>query len=1022
MAPPSVKQSAGRPCPASAAASTGAPLQVSVSRGSLARLTSASALATPPLTRATMGLPSPSATTTTCPAEAPHGTRVATPLSFQLPPSRPRVSFSPWRTGATVIGPMGTLSRLAERSHAPIMVSATGKGTAKRPVAESTSWASAHCPPAPPCASGICGRVSPFSSSCCQRAAGHVPFSADSMSVGVTSAVKSLVQVSARSVCVSCMGSTQAEAARDDSAQHLARAATEGEGWRVLDQVAEGALELRARGEMGLDAEEGVHHLGNLLLEARAHVLDHRGFQIRVLPRLEHHGDGERHLAEGGQMRGEPADGGRRTLPRLVPHLADQLDDELDRGEVALGPAPLEGELGGDLLPPVSFLAHQHVVGHEAVLEVHLVEVMPAREVDDGADADALRLEIDEELREPLVLLVGHHLGTEERDGVVGEMRVARPDLGAVDAVAPFHSLGAGADGGEVRARVRLAHADGEGELAPGDAGEEALALLLGAEAQEERAALPVGDPVGGGGGARGQRLLEDYVALQRRPLVAAVLLRPRHADEARLAELARELAVEAAPGERALGGAAAAQLAGEAIADLLADLLRLQGKLAQGEVEGGHGRVLLAEDRASDDHAVDFRGALADPAYSRLPVPTLQGELLAHPVAPVDLHGGVDDAAEHLARVELGDGGLDARVLAAVGLPRAFPNEPARGADLHHGVREHPLDGLALRERRPEGGALLGVLHGHPVGGHRHPEVAGGVREALLHEEIEGEVEPLPFLPHEVLGGNLAVLEDDIVGDGRGADDTNRLRGEAGRAALHDEAGDTGAPLGLVGAGPHEPPRRLVGARGEDLAPVQHPAVAALLGTGLDRPRGIGAARRLGDAEEGLVPVAHGGNGVLFDLRLAPRPDGGRRHAAEDAATGIVEAHAVLRHLLQRHAHAERVEPAAAVLLLGAQRPKARRLGLGGEARKILIGDVGSVGVERALERDDLVLDEASDLLAEQLELVGQRESLERGHGPRFYHLHDAANAPHPNLSPFRGRGNRTTPSPFVGEGWGEG
>src|SRR5215813_6047029 len=262
-------------------------------------------------------------------------------------------------------------------------------------------------------------------------------------------------------------------------------------------------------------------------------------------------------------------------------------------------------------------------------------------------------------------------------------MGVARPDLGAVDPVAALHSLGAGADGGKVRAGVRLTHADGEGELALGDPGQEALALFLGAEAQQERATLPVGDPMGRGGGARGERLLENHVALQRRPLVPAVLPRPRHGDEACLPEPARELAVEAAPGERALGGAAAAQLAGEEIADLLADLLRLQGKLAQGEVEGGHGRVLLAEDGAGNDHAVDFRGALADPPYARLAIPALERELLAHPVAAVDLHGGVNDAAEHLARIELGDGGLDARVLAAVGLPCALPDGPARGADL---------------------------------------------------------------------------------------------------------------------------------------------------------------------------------------------------------------------------------------------------------------------------------------------------------------------------------------------------
>src|SRR5499433_2676305 len=373
MAPPSISASSGRPCPVSAAARTGAALQVSVSRGSLARLTSVSALAMPPLMRATIGLPSPSATTTTCPAEAPQGTRTAAPLSFQLAPSRTRVTFSPSRTGATVIGPMGTLSRLAERSHAPIMVSATGKGTAKRPVAERTSWASAHCPPAPPCASGICGRVRPFSSSCCQRAAGHVPFSADSMRAGVTSAVKSLVQVSARSVCVSFIDrfpggsgrrtswglarfafgcasqgvpgpptsfasrpfalsfrhlpSPQSQAAGDDPAQHLARATAEGEGRRVFDEIAERALELAARGEVRLDAEEGVHHLGNLLLEARAHVLDHRRLEVRVLPRLEHHGHRERHLAQGSQMGGETADGHRRALPRLASDLADQLDD-----------------------------------------------------------------------------------------------------------------------------------------------------------------------------------------------------------------------------------------------------------------------------------------------------------------------------------------------------------------------------------------------------------------------------------------------------------------------------------------------------------------------------------------------------------------------------------------------------------------------------------------------------------------------------------------------------------------------
>src|SRR5881392_4328754 len=92
--------------------------------------------------------------------------------------------------------------------------------------------------------------------------------------------------------------------------------------------------------------------------------------------------------------------------------------------------------------------------------------------------------------------------------------------------------------------------------------------------------------------------------------------------------------------------------------------------------------------------------GTLADPTHARLAIPALQRELLGHPVAAVDLDGAVDDAAEHLARVDLGDRRLHARVLATVGLPRALPDEPARRPQLHLGVGEHPLDRLALAQR----------------------------------------------------------------------------------------------------------------------------------------------------------------------------------------------------------------------------------------------------------------------------------------------------------------------------------
>src|SRR5205085_1582603 len=116
---------------------------------------------------------------------------------------------------------------------------------------------------------------------------------------------------------------------------------------------------------------------------------------------------------------------------------------------------------------------------------------------------------------------------------------------------------------------------------------------------------------------------------------------------------------------------------------------------------------------------------------------------------------------------------------------------------------------------------------------------------------------------------------------------------------------------------------------------------VAALLRARLDGARGIGAAGGLRDGEEGLGALAHRGDRVLFYLGLAARPDGRRRHPAEDAAAGVVEAHAVLGHLLERYAHAESVEPTAAVFFLGAEGPEARRLRLGGQAREVFVGNV---------------------------------------------------------------------------------
>src|SRR5262249_60902821 len=93
---------------------------------------------------------------------------------------------------------------------------------------------------------------------------------------------------------------------------------------------------------------------------------------------------------------------------------------------------------------------------------------------------------------------------------------------------------------------------DRDRELAARDCRQDLWPLGPGAESQERRAGLPIGDPVRGHRRAGSQHLFENHVALEGAPLVAAVALGPRHADPTARAHLLAELAVEATPGVRA--------------------------------------------------------------------------------------------------------------------------------------------------------------------------------------------------------------------------------------------------------------------------------------------------------------------------------------------------------------------------------------------------------------------------------------------------------------------------------------
>ena len=97
--------------------------------------------------------------------------------------------------------------------------------------------------------------------------------------------------------------------------------------------------------------------------------------------------------------------------------------------------------------------------------------------------------------------------------------------------------------GEQVRARARLAHADGEAHFAAADARQDVDLDVLGRVFEQDRAALAVGDEMQAHRRVRDAEFLGDHVALEEASLVAAVFLGPSHADPALGADATAELA-----------------------------------------------------------------------------------------------------------------------------------------------------------------------------------------------------------------------------------------------------------------------------------------------------------------------------------------------------------------------------------------------------------------------------------------------------------------------------------------------
>ncbi len=213
----------------------------------------------------------------------------------------------------------------------------------------------------------------------------------------------------------------------------------------------------------------------------------------------------------------------------------------------------------------------------------------------DRIHLDARLLHLDQKLRQAVTaVFLGRLRGAEDRDHVVGDVRRRGPDLGAVDEIAAVGLGGARLGREQVRAGVRFAHADGKADFAAADARQDIHLDVLGGVFDQHRTALAIGDEEAPGRRVGDAHLLGHHIALEEGAFLAAIFLRPGHAEPALGADPAgefRRVGVFAVRLVRIEG--AGGDFLGEEGAHFLAQLLALFRQTDRIETKGcGHSRV----------------------------------------------------------------------------------------------------------------------------------------------------------------------------------------------------------------------------------------------------------------------------------------------------------------------------------------------------------------------------------------------------------------------------------------------
>ena len=208
-----------------------------------------------------------------------------------------------------------------------------------------------------------------------------------------------------------------------------------------------------------------------------------------------------------------------------------------------------------------------------------------------------------------------------------------------------------------------------------------------------------------------------------------------------------------------------------------------------------------------------------------------------------------VDRGVSHLGSEHLHHADLVGDVLSAVHLGGRVLDHQARGVQLDGGVGDPPLDGLAVREPNSESRAVVGVIG-------QHLDRAGGDADGggahLEPPRTQPKLHRLVALTHfaqQRVVRQVAVLEEDLVGEAAADHRDFTLKDVSRRPPFHDERGDPRPPLALAHPSHHDGEVRSLGRADPNLPAVQHPAVSGLLGLGAHAGR-IAASLRFGDGD----------------------------------------------------------------------------------------------------------------------------------------------------------------------------